>query len=317
MLSLAYTISPELKDELAACEGLRRQILLTSLPPKLELKLRWQTQIIRIQDLLNFLGFPVNKNDIVPFLASHTQTSSLPAKAVLAIQNIDHYLWQTWTASTKTINFNTLETLASLSPDKSKSTLKTYLRKLDRPLGQLLDYLQVQNEPPVILAGISLAQIALFTDASPEGLFLGRILSYLLLFRGGYDLNRMLILGEGQKKEIFTTVEVLSETRRRGNATNFLLYFAGQLKNQLARLNEHLVSPSAHLDLPNSFWELNRRQESILNLLNNPAARITNRDVQKSFKISQITASRDLAKLASLNLICPHGKGRSVYYTKV
>ncbi len=44
---------------------------------------------------------------------------------------------------------------------------------------------------------------------------------------------------------------------------------------------------------------------------------ITNKKVQKLFKVSQITASRDLAKLASVGLLFTHGKGRSVYYTKV
>jgi len=35
------------------------------------------------------------------------------------------------------------------------------------------------------------------------------------------------------------------------------------------------------------------------------------------FKVSQITASRDLSKLGALGLLFIHGKGRSVYYTKI
>ena len=69
--------------------------------------------------------------------------------------------------------------------------------------------------------------------------------------------------------------------------------------------------------LPNSFWQLNDRQKSILGFLENPDATITNKRVRSLFKISQITASRDLTKLANLGLLFAHGKGRSVFYTKV
>lgn len=65
------------------------------------------------------------------------------------------------------------------------------------------------------------------------------------------------------------------------------------------------------------FFELNDRQKSILNMLDQPTASITNRLTQKAYKVSQITASRDLAKLTTLGFLFSHGKGRSVYYTRV
>ncbi|MCX6732604.1 MAG: hypothetical protein NTV98_03635 [Candidatus Roizmanbacteria bacterium] len=54
-----------------------------------------------------------------------------------------------------------------------------------------------------------------------------------------------------------------------------------------------------------------------MNLFSTPGAKVSNRMVQKKFKVSQITASRDLAKLADSGLIFAIGKGRSTYYTKV
>ncbi len=66
-----------------------------------------------------------------------------------------------------------------------------------------------------------------------------------------------------------------------------------------------------------SYFELNDRQTSILNMLDLPQGSITNRKIQKAYKVSQITASRDLAKLTTLGFLFSHGKGRSVYYTKV
>jgi len=61
---------------------------------------------------------------------------------------------------------------------------------------------------------------------------------------------------------------------------------------------------------------LNDRQNKILERLENPNLKITNKDVQKMFGVSQITASRDLSKMANLGILLPHGKGRSVFYTK-
>ena len=71
------------------------------------------------------------------------------------------------------------------------------------------------------------------------------------------------------------------------------------------------------VSLPATFWEITTRQKEIMMYLENPTASVTNKTVQKLFNISQITASRDLARLANLGLLLAHGKGRSVYYTKV
>jgi len=316
MFSLAYTISDELQAELAACETLRRQILLTPLPPKTEFKLRWQAQINRIQDLMNYLGFPTAKNEILPILVSH-KISSSAGLAVLSLRASLDYLYQNWTASPKSVTLGSLDALVQLAPSQTKSALNKYLRKLDKPVEQLLSYVQAQNDPAVLSAAITQAQIALLTNTEPAGLLFGRLLAYLFLFKGGYDLRGFLVLGGGQKGELDTFLEVLSQASKCGNATHYLVWFTRELREGLTRVKEALFSSGMHPDLTNNFWELNHRQEEILVLLENPAAKITNRDIQKRFKISQITASRDLAKLTSLNLVYPHGKGRSVYYTKI
>ena len=65
-----------------------------------------------------------------------------------------------------------------------------------------------------------------------------------------------------------------------------------------------------------SLWRLSNRQKLIMEKLENPNIKITNREVAKMFAVSQITASRDLSKMVNLGILLPHGKGRSVYYTK-
>jgi predicted HTH transcriptional regulator len=63
-------------------------------------------------------------------------------------------------------------------------------------------------------------------------------------------------------------------------------------------------------------YQLSLRQKQILSLAEPPNTLVSNKLVQDTFRISQITASRDLAKLASLGLLIPHGHGRSTSYSK-
>ena len=76
------------------------------------------------------------------------------------------------------------------------------------------------------------------------------------------------------------------------------------LQNTLKRYARELkdLSPDG-LGISSSFWDLNERQKVILGILDQPGVSITNKTVQKRFKISQITASRDLSKLAILGLL--------------
>ena len=67
---------------------------------------------------------------------------------------------------------------------------------------------------------------------------------------------------------------------------------------------------------PTTLKRLTIRQKEILYLLEKPETPITNKQIQQVFKVSQITASRDLARLSIVGLLLPHGKGRATYYTK-
>lgn len=102
-----------------------------------------------------------------------------------------------------------------------------------------------------------------------------------------------------------------------GNITPWLEYFAFGIAKQLEKALGEITSDTSPTTMPASFWELNDRQKEVLKIMEQPDISITNKVVQKHFKVSQITASRDLTKLASLGLIFARGKGRSVYYTRV
>jgi Fic family protein len=95
---------------------------------------------------------------------------------------------------------------------------------------------------------------------------------------------------------------------------HWLLFFAQSMHTHLGYVLKKLHTPQRAIHTNHTI--LTQRQRTILHLLDNPEAIITNKTVQTHCRVSQITASRDLGKLASLLLIAPHGKGRSVSYTR-
>jgi Fic family protein len=114
---------------------------------------------------------------------------------------------------------------------------------------------------------------------------------------------------------------VFKENHKRAlNTTSLTLwleYFAESILEQTEEIFQSIKNPkTGMIDSGKSYCELNERQRSILSFLDQPQMTITNRQVQRKYKISQITASRDLTKLTNLGCLFSHGKGRSVYYTR-
>jgi len=127
----------------------------------------------------------------------------------------------------------------------------------------------------------------------------------------------MISFEEFYRRDIVTFKRMLDLSKIQGNLTLWLEYFAFCLMHSLEKTADIVKNQKFQEDLPASFWKLNGRQRQILETLDQPGVKITNKDVQKAHGISQITASRDLARLTNLGLLLAHGKGRSVYYTKV
>jgi Fic family protein len=146
---------------------------------------------------------------------------------------------------------------------------------------------------------------------------IGRLLSYLFLYRAGLDFRGMLNLEEYYKRDIITYKRMLDQAKIQGNMTTFIEYFALGVKTSLEVVLENIKNEKFQDNLPAKFWKLNSRQRSLMQTLENPEEKISNKDIQKRFGVSQITASRDLTHLSNLGLLLAHGKGRSVYYTKV
>jgi Fic family protein len=187
----------------------------------------------------------------------------------------------------------------------------------EKRINTFLEYLEKGHDNPIIQAGIAQIQVINITPFDNGNGRVARLLSYLFLYKHGYDVRGMISFEEYLRRDMITFKRVLDLTKAQGSLTLWLEYFAFAVMTSLEKTVEIIKNLDFQEELPASFWKLNSRQRQILEYLEEPGLEITNKEVQKVHGISQITASRDLAKLTNLGLLLAHGKGRSVYYTRV
>lgn len=317
MTDLSYNLSPILSKKLSICDDFRKEILLTPLSPKLELEFRWKALINRVFHSMHISGSQLTKVEITKLITfdygkDFTVSKKNDAEnSVLKYKKAMDYISQNWLVNKDTVLLKDVLMLYDI-------LIKGRLVGSSEPLYDLLSYIQAREEHPVIQAGlvsIGVSKIQPFTEGN--GRF-SRLLSYLFLYKLGYDVRGLIgfeTVWSEDNEVYFVAIRTWVEA---SSVTIWLEYFAGSVAKYLEEVCERIkdLSPDG-LGISSSFWDLNERQKVILGILDQPGVSITNKTVQKRFKISQITASRDLSKLAILGLLFSHGKGRSVYYTKV
>lgn len=312
MLNITYTISPRLKEYLTKIENLRKQILLTPIPPAKELRLRWEATFNRTYSCLKLAGNPLKKQEMLKILTeiAHKFRNSEQQEVLKFKQALDH-ISQNWLGAGMPVNAQDIIELHRIIGNGQLRVPKSGLQ-------YLLDYLQARSENPIIQAAIvniEMEKMQLFTEHNK---LLSCLASLVFLCKYGYDLRGFLAYETEWVEDGKSFGENLARAANSVSLTLWLEYFAGCILRQAEALAQVIEKPkTTTLDLRKSFWELQERQKSILNYLDSPQATITNRQIQKRFKTSQITASRDLAKLTNLGFLFSHGKGRSVYYTRV
>lgn len=312
MLSFSYTISLQLRETLNIVNRLRTQILTLPLPPKTETKLIWEGIAIRTWATLSLADYDVPKHEVATILANPTG----PARAIttiLGLRSAYDFVHSQWRANPRQISLSALETLFTITHPRD-----TRLFAIVEPsLKELLSYLDAQEEHPVIQAGIAHIHILTIPELPESGVF-ARLVHYLFLAKYGFD-TRGWVTPERvwQADTAAYTRLVAAYTHGDHTLTQWLEYIAQSMQTNLETLATDIRESRFHIEYPAAFWELSDRQKEILALMDTPDATITNRKAHKRFKVSQITASRDLSKLTSLGLLYPHGKGRSVYYTKI
>ncbi len=308
MKNLSYNLSAGIQKSLGIIETQRRQILLAPLAPKQELQLRWEATLERLYHTLQLTGNPLPKKEVIKLISSppgtHLKTEQ---QEVISYKKALDYLTQEWILSNKPVNLKTVSALHRLGIRSQPFRLP------QKPLKQLLTYLQAQPENPIIQAGVVFIGLPHLKQYQR----LAHLLAYLFLYKSGLDFRGLLVLEKHFAVDQVAFQHATDFALKTQNLTLWLEYFTQATINQLEEAISKTHSPvlSPHLP-PASFWKLNKRQKAILALLNQPNTIITNRQVQKIFKVSQITASRDLARLKSLNLVFSHGQGRSTGYSR-
>jgi Fic family protein len=309
MLHLVYTKNQELQNKLNSLEEVRRLLILYPIPPKSELRLRWEATTQRVYSSMILDNFIVTKKEVIQILSGSKKGKISQAdKEVLSYKRAFDYIKENWTLNTKPISAKVMFVLAD-----SKSTFKA----LEPTLNQVLDYLEGQNEPPLIQAAIAYSQLAILNPIDRSTNKLARFVAYLLLYKLGYDFRGLLVLEKPWQDEPVLFQNTLNSITKNGNSNRWLDFFIQGVSRQIDQIFRQIKEKQFTTDLAMSLFNLNDRQKEIMAVLDQPNLAITNKKVQKICGVSQITASRDLARLTSLGLIFPHGKGRSVNYTKV
>lgn len=319
MKQFSYNSSPTLRFALQSFEEHRRAIILTPLSPKDELRLQWDERIARMYGMLTLAGYSVGKRDLAVALTRSDSRSNrgTTLSLISGIREAEDEIRRTWLVTSRPITFQTIEELTGLLYPKELGRNIRSLRTHERAIRALLDYLTTGQEHPMIAAMIGLVGIISINPFDRDSVILGLILSHLILHARGCDVRGLLSVEAdwAHDKEIF--LAIAENAAGSGIYTAWLEYASQTAATNLATIRAMIAQDSPHHEVPAAFFDVNDRQQRVVSLLSEPNRKITNKDVQRRYRVSQITASRDLSKLARLGLLYPHGKGRSVYYTRV
>lgn len=320
MLLLSYNVSLELKEKLKEVDVLRSEVLLKPINPKFEATLRWESMLERLYFSLGsqLLGNQVlnTKEKLAKLLASTvSEKQSQLLKPIELYKTSLQELYYEWLASSNEVTVDVLlKTYERIALDSSLTALKQ--ETIEKSLERTLKYVQSGSDHPVVKSGVVYLSIANTTSFGAFSNKLALLIAYLFLYKEGYDVRRLLVIEEFLSSPSLVS-EAVQDTLKKGNLNTWLEFFADGVIHNLQKVQKRILKGESHAFVEDSFFDINTRQKAILLLFEEPGASVTNRMVQEKFGVSQITASRDLARLAQLDLIAPHGKGRSVYYIKL
>lgn len=310
MIDVSYSISEQLKKNIAAIEQLRHLILITPLSFPAEYKIRWEKNISRIHGSLNLSGIRVTDNEVIHVLSSTPRKSTrLEHDVICYKQALDTLLYE-WRSSPEPV------TVKAISNIYESATGRKIKRNLD-DIATLLQYLTVHPEHPVILSGVALIRLLVKTPIPGDDGRGARLICLLFLYKYGFDLRGFLSLEEQWIADRGGYNDAVKQAAKSNQLTLWLEYYAQTVLLQLKKIEHTVRTTHFSVKAMKKYLDINQRQKNILGMLDMPGAVATNKMVQKRFDVSQITASRDLAKLESMGLVLSLGRGRSVRYARM
>lgn len=324
MLNFSYTITQKIKANLDTFEAKRASILLTPISPKHELTLRWTTMRDRVYYSLALANNPLSKKEITTLLTrqpigfENTKKITRRQRQALRYRQAIEHIRHEWLVTKKKVTITEIVKL-------NKLATKGSLQVEEKVLTELVEYLQTEENVIIksLIAHNQLKSLNAFTQGNSRT---ARLLTLLILYKHGLDMRGAIDLDEYFYDNLSVYMRIGQIAQGEHNLTSWLEFATTALVSNADAVREKVekwaesdselsTGDDTH-EIPDTFWRLTERQKHIISLLDQPLTTLTNRKVQKYFKISQITASRDLAKLTTLGILLTHGKGRSVYYTR-
>lgn len=312
MLRIAYTITPEIRETLTTTEAVRHSILTTPIPPAVERTLRWEAWVRRLYHLQRSEQ-RLTKSEIATLLIKQTASKNGNSQILLNYKHALEFIYDEWFARSYTTI--TLTAFDGIQRRMGHGLQRTGRASLDgSELKNLLDYLQTQEDDPIIAGAIAYSQLAILSGHdSPQPMSF--LFSYLFVYYRGLDVRSLLCLEPYIQKNQKEYTIALQDIKANGSSNMWLSFFARGVASELEyirnKINDHTKSRTKERS-----FDLNDRQREILTLLDGKP-HVNNAFVQHHFGVSQITASRDLSGMASLGLLVAAGKGRSTTYRKV
>lgn len=309
-MSIGYLHSLSLSQNLKDFEKNHQQLLLLPLTRKQEQQFRYEALIKKLFFINKIASLNLETKQIFKLLKPLVKHQlSLAERYLLNYKQLLEQIDYHWTNNTQTLTLDWFEQTANL--------LYRHKYKFDRnKLQNFLRFVQSKTEHQLIQAATVFFLLPDYLISPKEAALPMSILSaYLFLTKGGFNFRQLLVLEVAlfQKKIADKAKLPLSAA----NMSKTLEQFVFELNLLTEALIEKIKDNRYDLHYPSGFFELSSRQQNILALFENPETKVTNRLISHQYKVSQITASRDLSRLASLGLVLSSGKGRGTYYLKI
>jgi DNA-binding transcriptional ArsR family regulator len=303
MSSISYIISPTVKSELETIEKRRRETLLVLIPPRSEIRLKFENETRVIASTLFLAGRSISAREVGQILMGKTKTIPLE---VAALKKAHDELRINWLLTDKRIDYEAIRSLIKILSKNEVSIKRT-------DIDNTLQFIEL-GEHPIIQMALSFILFYNLLPKSNDRVLISLNISKGFAYMHGFDFRGLINFEEYMAGDLIGFEKLIKGSLAGDSLSEFIEYFIqtfGLAAEKIIPGIRENIKPPAYIPT------LSKRQEKILLMFEIPNARITNREVKKEYGISQITASRDLSLLYSLGLIFKKGQGRSVYYVKV
>jgi Fic family protein len=176
-----------------------------------------------------------------------------------------------------------------------------------------------QELDPVIEAGIAhyeFVRIHPFVDGNGRT---ARILATWILYKRGFDTKQFFCLDDYYNSDRLAYYKALQSVDQTTlDLTGWLEYFVEGVYISIQAVKERIIRLSSERlrKTKKGQISLTERQMRIVEFINQNG-KITNRDMQKMFKISDRAVLKEIRKLVDLEVVKAVGQGRSLYYVLV